>query len=79
MKKPVGKQPFYRNRNWLIGFVVSLAAVFLVYFLGRARLECEMRLSLFKLPQRRQLKEAPSGCASARGRVGSGNFVYSAW
>ncbi len=34
MKRPEGNQPFYRNRNWLIGFVVSLAAVFLIYFLG---------------------------------------------
>src|SRR5512139_583333 len=34
MKRPAGNQPFYRNRNWLIGFVVSLVAVFLVYYLG---------------------------------------------
>ena len=33
MKKSEGNQPFYRNRNWLLGFVVSLAAVFLIYYL----------------------------------------------
>jgi hypothetical protein len=33
MKRSDGNQPFYRNRNWLIGFVVSLAAVFLIYYL----------------------------------------------
>jgi hypothetical protein len=34
MKRSEGNQPFYRNRNWLFGFVVSLSAVFLIYYLG---------------------------------------------
>jgi hypothetical protein len=33
MNKPSGNPPFYRNRNWLIGFIVTLAAVLLFYYL----------------------------------------------
>jgi hypothetical protein len=33
MNKPPGNPPFYRNRNWLIGFIVTLAAVLLFYYL----------------------------------------------
>jgi hypothetical protein len=33
MDRPGGNQPFFRNRNWLIGFAVSLGAVLVFYYL----------------------------------------------
>jgi hypothetical protein len=33
MKKPARNQPFYNNRNWQTGFVVSLVAVLVIYAL----------------------------------------------
>ena len=33
MKQPAEQKPFYLNRNWVIGFVVSMVAVIAYFFL----------------------------------------------
>ena len=34
MKKKTERKPFYRDRNWLTGFIFSLVAVLLIYYLA---------------------------------------------
>ncbi len=78
MKRSQEKKPFYLNRNWVIGFVVSLAAVFVFYFLESRPSECEIQLSLFKLNRAGRLKEVHFRATPAQCGVERRDHVYSA-